>query len=561
MGRLIRWQAIIAFSGIALIGAFLFSVAVSRTTILVPDEGGTYVEGLAGTPQHINPLLAQYNQVDQDLVALIFNGLTRRSSLDEPEPDLAARWTMSPDGITYLFWLREDVRWSDGERFDADDVIFTVNLMQDPDFPGVPYLGDLWRTVTVEKIDDFSVRFRLSEPFPPFLDYTSIGILPEHLLSGVPAKDLATHPFNSQPVGTGPFMLTEISVKQATLVSNPRYFGKIQPYVDAIQFRFYPTYEQLLTAYQSGEIMGISYVPPYLFPEAAGLESLDLYSARLSGYQIVYLNLQDEEHSPFFEDVLVRQALLYGLDRQALIDQSLNGQGLVANGPMRPWIWAYDPDVPHYDYDLARAQSLLDQAGWVDSDGDGVRDREGNMLQFSLLTSDDPIFTGLARGMADQWARLGVAVTVEPLESGLGERLRDHDFQAVLVEILLTGDPDPYPMWHQTQIEGGQNFGGWNNEPASQALEQARKILDQDQRRELYIEFQRIFAQELPALVIAHPVYTYAVDQSVRQVQIGPLLSPSDRFRNIADWYMNTRRVVVTEADHLGVTPVPSPEP
>jgi peptide/nickel transport system substrate-binding protein len=558
MGRYIRWQALIALSGITLVGVFLYSIALSRTTVLVPEEGGIYTEGLAGAPQYVNPLLAQYNQVDEDLVSLIFNGLTRTDEKGELEPDLASSWTASPDGRTYLFYLRRDIRWSDGEPFDADDVLFTIDLMQDPDFPGVPYLSDLWRTVSVEKVDAYTIRFRLKEPFPPFADYTTIGILPEHVLRDVPARDLLTHPFNTHPIGTGPFLVESMSAEQALLVPNPHYVSpkgrnvrREQPYLAGIEFLFYPTYEQLLTAYQAGEIQGISYVPSYLFPEAAALTSLNLYSARLSGYQIVYLNLQDPEGSPFFQDARVRRALLLALDRQALIDEALNGQGIVANGPIRPWSWAYDSELSPVEYDPAQAEALLAEANWLDTDSDGIRDKNEHPLQFTLLTGEDPAFIRLGHAMAEQWARYGVRVQVEPLGAGLSGRLRSRDFQAVLVELLLSGDPDPYPLWHQTQIEGGQNYGGWDNREASEALEQARSVTDRDQRKAYYVQFQRIYAEETPALIIAYPTYTYAVDQSVRNVQIGPMVNPSDRFHNIADWYINTRRVILAEARHL----------
>jgi peptide/nickel transport system substrate-binding protein len=558
MGRYIRWQALIALSGITLIGVFLYSIALSRTTVLVPEEGGIYTEGLAGAPQYVNPLLAQYNQVDEDLVALIFNGLTRIDEKGDLEPDLASSWTASPDGRTYLFYLRRDIRWSDGETFDADDVLFTIGLMQEPDFPGVPYLSDLWRTVSAEKVDAYTVRFRLKEPFPPFADYTTIGILPEHVLRDVPARDLLNHPFNTHPIGTGPFLLESMSAEQALLVPNPHYVSlkgrnvrREQPYLAGIEFRFYPTYEQLLTAYQAGEIQGVSYVPSYLFPEAAALTSLNLYSARLSGYQIVYLNLQDPEGSPFFQDARVRRALLLALDRQALINEALNGQGIVASGPIRPWSWAYDSELSPVEHDPAQAEALLAEANWLDTNSDGIRDKNDHPLQFTLLTGEDPDFIRLGHAMAEQWARYGIRVQVESLGAGLSDHLLSRDFQAVLVELLLSGDPDPYPLWHQTQIEGGQNYGGWDNREVSEALEQARSVSDQDKRKTYYVQFQRIFAEETPALVIDYPTYTYAVDQSVHNVQIGPMVNPSDRFRNIADWYINTRRVILAEARHL----------
>ncbi len=555
MARYIRWQAVIAFSGIALVGVFLFSIAVSRTTVTVPDEGGIYTEGLVGAPQYVNPLLVQYNPVDRDLVALIFNGLTRTNSQDEVEPDLAQSWTVSEDGLTYLFKLRQDVRWSDGEKFGADDVLFTIGLIQAPDFSGVPYLTELWKTVTAEKVDAYTVRFGLREPFPPFLNYTTLAILPEHALRGASARDLRANPFNTHTIGTGPFVLVEISTQRARLVPNPHYFRAERPYLSGIEFRFYSGYDRLLSAYKAGEILGISAIPPNLFSQAASLSSLNLYSARLSGYQLVYLNLQDSQGSPFFQEVRVRRALQAGLDRQALIDKALGGQGLLANGPIHSWSWAYDPQTPQPTYDPAQAGATLDQARWTDTDGDGIRDKNGRPLQFTLLTGDDPGLVRLGQAMAGQWASLGISVTVQPMVTGLGERLRTHTFQAVLAELLQSGDPDPYPMWDQTQIQSGQNYGGWDNRPASEAMEQARRVMDREQRRAFYSQFQRIFAQEVPALIISYPVYSYGLDQSIHLAQIGPLSTPSDRFRNVAEWYLRTQSITAIEDRTASPTP------
>jgi peptide/nickel transport system substrate-binding protein len=262
----------------------------------------------------------------------------------------------------------------------------------------------------------------------------------------------------------------------------------------------------------------------------------------------VYLNLQDAESSPFFQDERVRRALLLALDRQALIDKALNGQGILANGPIRTWSWAYDAELPAVDHNPALAEDLLSQANWIDSDGDGLRDKNGRRFQFTLLTGDDPIFTELGSALQAQWSKYGIRVEVRPLGAGLSDHLRARDFQAVLVELLLSGDPDPYPLWHQTQITGGQNYSGWDSREASEALETARRLVDRSQRKQHYVQFQRIFMEEMPALILIHPTYTYAVDQSVRNVQIGPMINPADRFRTFPDWYMNTRRVILAEA-------------
>ena len=549
MGRHIRWQAILTLTGIALTLTILGLLAFSRHTVKVPDTSGTYIEAVAGTPQLVNPLLAQYNQVDQDLSALIFNGLTRANGQGQLEPDLATTWEISEDGLAYLFRLRRDVRWQDGEPFTADDVIFTISLMQDPDFPGVTYLGDLWRSVTVEKLDDYTLRFLLVEPLPSFTDFTTIGLLPEHLLSDMTAAELVSHPFNLNPIGTGPYKLDEITAQYARLSANPLSGGD-PPQLRNIEFRFYPTYQEAITAYQNGRVQGVSFVPPQAIPTLEADKSLNLYTARQSSYTIIYLNLQTVEQTPFFTNANVRRALLLGLDRQAIIDQALHGQGIVAPGPIRPWSWAYNPELPPTPYDPTQAVLLLDEAGWIDRNNDGFRDdTDGHTISFSLLTGDSPSKIDVAEAVSEQWINLGIDVTVEVVGAGLGERLTQHDFQAALAEVVLTGDPDPYPLWHRSQINGGQNYAGWDNEQASLMLESARTITNTGQRSDYYFEFQRIFAEEVPSIILFNPVYTYAVSRDVFEVQLAPLSNASDRFRTIKDWYVLTQEVVYGQAE------------
>jgi len=554
LGRHTRWQAILAITGIAMTMAFLGFLSFSRTTISVPDVGGTYSEGIAGVPQFINPLLAQYNQVDQDLSALIFNGLTRSDGRGGLNPDLANSWQVSEDGLTYLFKLRQDIRWHDNTPFTADDVIFTINLMKDPEFPGVPYLGELWRNVTVEKIDNYTIRFILPEPFPQFADFTTIGTLPQHLLNDMSASELLSHPFNLQPVGTGPYRLDRVDTESAQLSANPLYTGP-QPKLPHLELRFYPSYQETIAAYEAKEVLGISYIPPQAIPTVRNIESLNLYSARLSGYDIVYLNLQAPETAPFFQELEVRQALMHALDRQAIIDKALNGQGLIAHGPIRSWSWAYNADQPTLDFNPDQANTLLDAAGWIDNNGDGIREKDGQPFTFELLVGDDPDRIAVADEISRQWHQVGIGATVEVVGAGLSGLLAQHDFQAALAQVMLTGDPDPYPLWHQTQIEGGQNYAGWDNEEASILLEAGRATTDKGLRNDYYFEFQRIFAEEIPSLILYHPVYTYGVSKDVYDVQVAPMDDPRDRFRSLPKWYMLTRQVIYKETQFEDMAP------
>lgn len=549
MGRYIRWQAILAFTGIAMTLAFLSFLALSRTTVTVPDVGGVYTEAIAGKPQFINPLLSQYNQADQDLVSLIFNGLTRIDGEGHVQPDLATGWQSNDDGTVVVFTLRRDVQWQDGAPFTAADVIFTTGLMQDPEFPGVPYLGQLWRDITVEKLDDTTVRFILPEPSPTFLEYTAIGILPRHRLENIAAKELLSQPFNLKPIGTGRFKLDEINARFARLSANP-YFNGQKPKLAGLELRFFPSYQATIAAFQAGNVQGISYIPPQAIPQVQAFDNLNLYTSRMSGYDTIYLNLQDPDTAPFFQDAKVRLALLTALDRQAIIDTALYGQGVVANGPILPWSWAYNPQQEPIAFDPERAKQLLTESGWADTDGDGALDKEGVPLAFSLLVSEDPTKIEVAKAVSRQWQPLGISATVEVVGAGLGERLVQHNYQAALAEVMLAGDPDPYPFWHQTQIESGQNFAGWDNTTASQLLETARTITDTGRRNDYYYEFQRIFAEEQPALILFYPVYTYGVSKDIFEVQVAPMTNPSDRFRTIANWYMLTRRVIFKESQY-----------
>jgi peptide/nickel transport system substrate-binding protein len=562
LSKHLRWQVIITLLGIALLGSLLGYLAFTRVTVVVPDVGGTYIEGLAGNPQYINPILCQYNQVDRDICSLVFNGLTKLNERGEVVPDLAEGWDISADHLVYTFHLRRDVRWHDGSPFSADDVIFTVEAIQHPHYQGPPYLAELWRSVEIAKVNSHTIRFTLGEPFAPFLDYTTVGILPAHLLAGVPAESLPDDPFSRHPIGTGLFQVEEVNAEHALLQANPDCYGP-KPYLNKIEFRFYPDRESVLDAYEQGEVQGIGRVLPEDLPKVEANARLKLFSARLTGYALIFLNLKDPD-LPFSQEKLVRQALLYAIDRQKIVDRVLKGQGLVAHSPILPETWAYDSDVVRYECDLERAKDLLTEAGWHipihlsgtigDTKGEGsegVREKAGAKLAFTLLTDDDPLHIELAEEIARQWEALGVEAIPRTISSGLvDDFLCPRKFEALLIDLELHGDPDPYPLWHSTQAnDEGQNYAGFINYEVDKLLEEARCTTDSGKRAELYHRFQEIFADEVPSLLLYYPICTYAVDEEVKGVQLGPMGDPSGRFCNIAEWYVLTRRAISTQAE------------
>ncbi|MBN1135897.1 MAG: peptide ABC transporter substrate-binding protein [Anaerolineae bacterium] len=549
---------VVALVGISLIFFILFQLASSLSTIEVPAVGGAYREGVLGYSDAISPiLLTQDNVVDRDLCSLIFNGLTALDDSGRLLPVLATEWQVSADGTAYDFELRRGVTWHDGVPFTAADVAFTIQAIQDPNFQGDPALRELWQNVAVETQGDYKVRFVLSEPFIPFIYYTTVGVLPAHLLSDVLPADLPTNEFSTQhPIGTGMFKVEEVTPDRVTLVANADFWGP-QPYLQRLEIWSFGDWDSMLAAYKRGDIQGIYRVSPEHLSELAQLPDLQLYSAQQAGYGLIYLNLQ-RESAPFFQDRNVRQALLYALDRQALIDNALRGQGIVANSPIPPTGWAYDPTVRRYPFDSHAAMVLLDSAGWSDTNGDRIRDKDGVEMVFALFTSDDPLMISMAEAIAQYWQAIGVDARVQPQGADLLSNVLQsspRNFDAALIEVGLAADPDPYPWWHSTQIgEGGQNFSGFANREADIAIEQARAIPDQQRRTELYYTFQEIFADEVPSLLIYYPIYTYAVDLQVQGVQLSPLLVNSDRFRNIDDWYVEMQQIAVTEKPPLDKT-------
>lgn len=561
MTRHIIWQTALALLGIALTFIILFQLppdVVPEVTVEVPADGGTYVEGILGFSDTINPILAPLmvpgNPVNQDLGALVFDGLTAVDKMGQIVPSLALEWDVSEDGTTYDFHLRQDVVWHDGAPLTAADVAFTIQAMQDPGYQGDANLQDLWLNVTVYQVDDYTVRFTLEEPFPSFLYYTSIGLLPAHLLGSVPASELPSHPFSKErPVGTGRFMVETVLPDQVVLVANPSYWGP-KPMLDKVAFWFYGDWEGLLEDYGQGIVHGFH--PPRLeyLPTLIGMPSLELYSAQSAGYGTIYLNLT-RESLPFFQEKEVRQALLYALDRQALIDESLGGQAVIADSPILPMSWAHDPSVRQYRYDPERAIGLLDASGWQDTDADFVRDKDDIELAFTLLTSDDPNMVRMAEQLASQWQAVGVDTTIRSVSNEAQTTfVLNRNFDAALVEIVLSADPDPYPLWHSTQAESGQNFSGFASEEADMILEAGRLTADVEERAEQYRAFQHLFAEEVPSLLLYYPIYTYAVDAQVRQVQLSPLFHTSDRFRNVDQWYTETEEIVVSGDEGIVVS-------
>lgn len=545
----LRWQILIVILALAAIVAVLWGQRAEEPRLIEtpePASGGIFYEGVVGAMMRLNPQLALFNPVDQDVTSLLFDGLIQFDTQGLPQPDLANSWGLSKTGDIYNFSLREDVEWHDGEPFTSEDVVFTVSLLQSDDFPYPDDVRAFWQEIEVEALNEHTLQFRLPEPFAPFLDYLTFGIVPEHLLGNIPPADLVDAEFNLNPVGTGQFQFDGLVVEDdeiagVSVVQNPNYHGK-QPLIEQVVFRYYPDHQALWEAYQAGEVHGIREITPEILAQALEDPTLKLYTSRLPKMSLTLLNLDNPEVS-FFQEREVRQALMLGLNRQWIVDQILDGQAVPARGPIFPKTWAYFQGLEEIPYQPEQAVELLREAGYsIPAEGGNIRtNQDGEPLAFTLIYPDQPLHQQIAEAMQEDWGEIGFDVELEPhpYDELIRGQLEPRIYQAALVDLNLTNspDPDPYPFWHQAQTSGGQNYSMWNDRQASEYLEQARIVLDITERERLYKNFQVRFMDQLPALPLYYPMYTYGVSAEVNGVRIGPIFDPADRLDTLEEWY------------------------
>jgi peptide/nickel transport system substrate-binding protein len=553
--RNLRWQILIAIGGLILVvGLLIGQSPESEYSAPQPVSGGVYVEALIGNMMRLNPILDSFNQPDHDIDRLIFSGLLRFDSRGIPIPDLA-EWAVTADASLYTITLREDAVWHDGEPVTSDDVIYTFSKFQDPGYPGPQDLQDLWQQVNIIRLDERRVQFQLPEPFAPFLDYLTIGLLPDHLLRGVSVTELIDHPINLHPIGSGPFRFETYIVKDeevvgVSLVAFQDYYEG-PPFLERVDFLFYEDSQAAMEAYLLGEVQGIGQVDEDTLPEILETTSLNLHSMRLPKMGIIYLNLKDPENT-YLAEKRFRQALLLAINRQWIINQAFNGQGVIPTGPMQPGTWAYTDSLDPYPFDPELAAQYLDTLGWELPTGampgtpEYVRTKDEQTLTLELVHPDSAFHTNVAQIIETYWEAIGIDVqlSASDTEELMEAYLQPRSFQAVLTDLNLSKypDPDPYPFWHDSQTETGQNYSGFADRNISIWLEQARITPDFGRRAELYRSFQHRFQDQLPALLLFYPVYNYAIDAQIQGVSIGPLFDPSDRFNTVNEWYILTQR-------------------
>jgi peptide/nickel transport system substrate-binding protein len=304
---------------------------------------------------------------------------------------------------------------------------------------------------------------------------------------------------------------------------------------DRVVVELFDDVEEALAAFRRSDLDALELVPWAAAQNTRLIgDHARVYAPLLAGYTALFLN----NRAQLFADVRVRQAIVAALDREALVRDVLGGQAEPGNGPIPPTSWAFQEQA--YRYDPQRARDLLRDAGWEDHNGDGVLDQQGLSFRFTLLVNvDDPVRVAVAQAVARQLGEVGIAVTVQPVAAQtLQRQLLNREYTAALFGWMpSTGDPDGFELWHSSQADVGTNVTGFRNRTVDVLLEEARRTTDPAQRRSLYVEFQRLFAEYVPAVVLYYPRYCFLVHDRIVGVDANPLIHPEDHLHQLPRWY------------------------
>ncbi|MCL6450820.1 MAG: peptide-binding protein [Acetobacteraceae bacterium] len=535
-----------------------------------PEPGGTLFIGSLADVSTMNGIHVADTTSDM-LTDMVDDSLVDVGPKLEYTPLLAERWETSSDGTTWTFYLRKNVKWHDGHPFTAEDVVFTYLAILHPEYTGVraknysclvgaeeyqAKLADLQKQKADGKLDDaqyqaqimaafeefkakgsikaltdYAVQFVLKEPYAPFLDTMGINILPAHVLKDHMGKDMKDQEYSRKPIGCGAWRFVEwVTGERVVVEANPDYWGG-RPYLDRIVVKVIPDQNTMNVALETQEI-DCGTIIPEDFDRFKAMPHLNIYEYPELSYTYLGLNLLN----PLFQDVRVRQAIAHAIDRETMIKEIFQGHGIVAHTHGNPICWDYNPDVPKYPYDPAKARQLLSEAGWSDPDNDRVLEKDGKEFAFTLMTNaGNKIREQAAVVSQEQLKAVGMKVTTQLVEwsTFVNKHLLAKNFEAVIVGWRLSPDPDSFTIWHS---KGGPfNFVSYSNAQVDSLLEQGRRETDMEKRKPIYAEIQRILALEQPYVFLYFPNTIRGINKRVQ----GPIQGhPLDIFYNVHQWYI-----------------------
>lgn len=486
-----------------------------------PAYGDIIVEGSIGDASNLIPILSS-DSTSHGIASIVYNGLVKYDKDINIVGDLAESWKVSKDGLVITFHLRRGVKWHDGYPFTAQDVLFTYTVTIDPKTP-TAYSGDFLKVKKAEVLDDYTFQVTYDKPFAPALMSWGSPILPKHLLEG---KDITTSPLARHPIGTGPYIFKEwLPGQKIVLVSNPDYFEG-RPYIDGNVMRIIPDTATMFLELRANGIDRMNLTPlQYTRQTENNLFRKNFNKYRYLSFSYTYLgyNLKN----PLFTDKRVRQAIAYGINKEEIIQGILLGLGKEATGPYKPGTWVFNPNVKKYPYNPGKARELLAAAGWKDTDGDGILDKDGQPFVFEIITNQgNEIRAKSTEIIQRRLSEIGIKVKIRVLEwaAFVNDFINKRRFDATILGWTIPLDPDIYDVWHSSKTGPQElNFITYKNDEVDKLIEKGRGTFDQKERKKYYDRIQEILAEEQPYLFLYVPDALPIIHARFRGIEPAPL--------------------------------------
>jgi len=531
--------------------------------VSIPAQGGSISEGIVGIPRFVNPILA-LSDADKDLVTLVYSGLMRKNSDGNLIPDLAEKYEMSKDGLSYIFTLKNKIYFQDGKPITADDIVFTVNEVKDPVIKS-PLKGN-WDGINIEKIDAKTVKFTLKQPYASFLENLTLGIMPEHLWSGSPVE---LNNANTNPIGSGPYQVSKASKQSSGIIDSYdlvpfKKFILGKPYISKITLRFYSNEDDMISALENGEVDQVSSIIPQ---NAEILKEKD-YRIESSVLPRVFGLFFNQNQAKIFTDKNIVEAIDLAIDKNKIIEEVLNGYGVAIDTPIPPNMLAYqklnEKNYPPYEENLQKAEDILNKDGWKKgadgflqksvttakkSNKKGVSipsSKSVSSLEFSISTGNSPEIAKSAEIIKENLEAIGIKVDVKTFDIGnLNQSvIRPRKYDALLFGQIINRESDLFAFWHSSQRKDpGLNVAMYTNAKVDKILEDASVTIDEKARIAKYIQFENTIEKDMPAVFLYSPDFIYVVSKNLQGVSIDHLVSSSDRFLNSYLWYTETDNV------------------
>ena len=535
-------RILIIFISLAIISLSLFLGKIFWNFLIeVPRYGGEYTEGVVGSISYINPLLSQTNDVDRDISKLVFSGLFRMNNDGELEKDLISGYEISDDQKTYTFTLKDNIYFHDDTKLIPEDIEFTLTSIQDQSFNSPLY--KTFKGIVYEKVSDNSFRLILTEAFSPFLSTLTFGILPSHLWQNIPAGNSGLTELNKKPIGTGPFQYKSFKkdssgkIIQYTLYRFDDYYGK-KPYLKIINFKLFDDTDTAIEYLKSGRINGIGFLSQDNLSKVEDLNSINIHTFDMPRYTALFFNPKNQE---LLKDKNIRQAISLAINKKELAQEAEISEK-EAYGPLD---FIINPGTD--EYDIKKSAELLKSAGW--SLEDGTLKKGDKKLELTITSVDNAEYIKILQYIKRQWGKIGIVTNLEiiPKDKITSQTIEPRNYQILLYGQILSYDPDPYPFWHSSQVVTGLNLSIFADKDIDSILESARTTTLFDERIKKYEEFQKILKDQYMSIFLFRPTYNYPVSKNIKGVDGKIVYLSSDRFSNIYNWYIKTKKTFKTK--------------